>query len=217
MVGVKKERFTEKESCEFTKHPKLYKDTPWGYTKPHSEYDISDEIVTNRNNFPNMSFVTSFVSFPPEYIKEETYQSHGDNRNKIYIDHREIYKQYNGDHVAILSPYYNENNKQDIIDEAKKDGWEEIPKMYSKNALSFMKVILSPKRLKFSKKVDRAKRAYETMKKYIGMTFYKNEWEDMEHMLFGSDDYSVIDIETEHNADDGKETITLLNMFLMPK
>ena len=116
---------------EATKYPKIYSKTYWGKFTIYKNGNITEEIISNRNELVEKYGIIS-KNYMPQYIEKEI-----EEENKIGIlDHKECYKTKNKNYILVSSPYSHNNDE-----EYEKRGWEKIHKLYSLDASSYIKII----------------------------------------------------------------------------
>ncbi len=120
---------------ELTKYPRLYKNTYWGSFGSDS-YDVGPEIISNRNKFAekyNLKRLTNRM------YKSVAKEFDGSNGNTCSFDHVEVYVDFNGNYVIVSSPYCNDDFKYLRL------GWSCYDQLYSGQASTYIKVVLSDK------------------------------------------------------------------------
>jgi len=104
--------------AECTHHPSIFKDTYWGRFKlDDSDGDIFPMFL-NRNKIARKFKLKRSVPKP---------------NLKPYIDHSELYLNYDGHYVMLCSPYENSTD----IDWLQRNGFKETIKIYAPNARTF--------------------------------------------------------------------------------
>lgn len=111
----------------------IYKSTYWGSSD--GSILVNDDIIRNRDNFINDYGIKSYENKWAKYLQDIICL-------RGIVDHVEVYNTLEGDdYVVISSPYGLEKPMKHI-----EYGWEEIYKLYTIDARTFMKKI--PKRRK---------------------------------------------------------------------
>ena len=136
--------------CNMTKYPKIFINCPWG--RNHYDYDISDNIVTekevnNRNEFIEEFGIVRQKKLPIRLLEKlqkegwTTEGGHKDDEMVHLLDHVECY--YTGvktkQHVLIYSPY-NRPGMDKVKALFKSYSFYEFKPLYAKNATTFVRV-----------------------------------------------------------------------------
>ena len=123
-----------------TSHPKLFEHVYWG------NFDIRNidldyiEIFQNRDKFVDEFQIVKRCKNTPQYV--DKYIDYY-NKDKLHIDHREVYENQNVDYVLITSPY---DSSEGNIERHEKCGWKHIYPIYGCGAVTFVRIIPKRKR-----------------------------------------------------------------------
>jgi hypothetical protein len=138
-----------KRFCAATNHPRLFKQTGWGY----SDYEknikagaFTDEEVkelsVNRNEFVKEFYITGILKFLPKQLPFSGFE--------LLFDHHEFYISKKG-LIFIISPYETALSCYGTLEEEMelltKIGFNSYPKLYAKEALTFIQLFEDKKEL----------------------------------------------------------------------
>ena len=116
-----------------TNYPKIYKGIYWGNFKIERNNNITQEILENRNKLIEEYDIKCNCKIP-QYINDEIRKMETEIGFGI-LDHIEFYKTNDRKYLLITSPYNDKNmSKYEEI------GWNEIYKIYSIDASSYIKI-----------------------------------------------------------------------------
>lgn len=141
-----------KSYAQMTEFPKVYT-TYWGNFR--SCGPLKESTVLNRNEFAKVHQLV-----PKDVCrrdKRKIREIYGMSKDRLKYDHIEMFTTKDGFYVVIISPYSCERNCDEYKDLVSV-GWQEIDKLYSDDATTFM--------VKFSKQ-----KLTQTFKKY--QDYYK--------------------------------------------
>lgn len=137
-----------KFAFEMTKHPKIYINTYWGNFKSMGYIDTitnTRDVIANRNDFIEDFNIKSFGGCKTIYTFVDVMKR---NYNRIF-DHCEVYKTNDRKYVLIISPYYDSNKNDSLIEDFKEEfGFNEIYTLYSTRTITMIKIIDNLKELK---------------------------------------------------------------------
>jgi len=123
-----------------TNYPNIYNGTYWGRFDNHNDR-LESSIIENRNNFINDFNIKKVISSKiPQYIRKQI-----ENQDNLDLDHREYYKNNDNKYVVIISPYM-KNDDYKKINKFILNGYERIYNLYSPDALTFYKELITRSR-----------------------------------------------------------------------
>lgn len=115
-----------------TTHPRLYRAVYWGMFAVRHVDDPPEEVVRNRNSFPDVAGVRSHLLQRPDYADE---LAELDSIPRQQRDHLEVYSCIGG-FIYLLSPY---RLSVGPLDAPK--GWTMIDRMYHLDAITYARFI----------------------------------------------------------------------------
>ena len=123
-------------SHELTNHSDIFACTYWGnFDAEHNSFIVASDIIQNRNRFIE-DYAIQSVARNNAAARYTSFGMNGCFRK--YFDHCELYRARNNISVLVVSPYKHVSaDSQRFIDLC---GFTEIYDLYSKHAITFVKV-----------------------------------------------------------------------------
>lgn len=123
--------------CDETEYPHIFANTYWGSlpTCSLNETTIDASVIEHRNSFVTTYLSSAYISDVPSRIRDELFHA--------WHDHVEVYfSTALNAYLCASHPYvHNNEHRARLLEEAKRDGFEEFLPMYAKNALTLVKVV----------------------------------------------------------------------------
>ena len=121
-----------------TQYPQIYINTYWGSNSLEPHNGITQDIITNRNNFIRDYNINKCVTDPAKYIKNQI-------QNEVDLgicDHLECYKTNDKRYILISSPYkLIGETKIKTENEYIQNGWVKFIDLYSTNTFTYIKIL----------------------------------------------------------------------------